>query len=137
MGHRILLVGSGGREHALAWKILASPLCDQLIVAPGNPGIAALDAARLVCAPIAAESVDELVALAAREKIDFVVCGPESALVAGLGDAFARAGVRFFGPSREAAEIEGSKDFAKQLMARAGVPTAAFGTFEDIAAAEA
>src|SRR5690348_6263929 len=104
----ILLVGSGGREHALAWKILQSPRCARLVVAPGNPGIAALGG-KLSCAAIAADDVAGLVALAAREKIDFVVCGPEAALVAGLGDAFAKAGVRFFGPTQAAAEIEGSK----------------------------
>jgi phosphoribosylamine--glycine ligase len=138
MAHRILLVGSGGREHALAWKILASPLCERLVVAPGNPGIEALVApGKVSCVAVAADAVDELVALAARERLDFVVCGPEVALVAGLGDAFAAAGVRFFGPSRAAAEIEGSKAFAKRLMSEAGVPTAAYGSFEEVAAAEA
>jgi phosphoribosylamine--glycine ligase len=133
---RILLVGSGGREHALAWKLAASPLCERLVVAPGNPGIEALGG-KIACTPVAADDVAALVALAAGERIDFVVCGPEAALVAGAGDAFARAGVRFFGPSRAAAEIEGSKAFAKTLMNEAGVPTAAFGSFEDVAAAEA
>jgi phosphoribosylamine--glycine ligase len=132
---RVLLVGSGGREHALAWKIAASPLCEQLWVAPGNPGIATL--ARVTCLPIAAEAVAELVAIAVAERIDLVVCGPEVALAAGLGDAMRGAGVPFFGPSRAAAEIEGSKAFAKRLMAEAGVPTAAFGVFEELAAAEA
>jgi phosphoribosylamine--glycine ligase len=136
MSYRILLVGSGGREHALAWKILASPLCERLVVAPGNPGIAALGG-KVSCAPVAADAVEELVALAARERLDFVVCGPEAALVAGLGDAFARAGVRFFGPSAAAAQIEGSKAFAKALMHAGDVPTAAFGSFDDVAAAEA
>jgi phosphoribosylamine--glycine ligase len=130
--HRILLVGSGGREHALAWKLLASPLCERLVAAPGNPGIAALG---VPCVPVAAE--EELLALAREEAIDLVVCGPEAALVAGLGDAFAAAGVRFFGPSRAAAEIEGSKAFAKELMIAAGVPTAAFGSFGELAEAEA
>lgn len=135
MAYRILLVGSGGREHALAWKLAQSPLCDRLIVAPGNPGIEALGG-KIVCSPIAADDVEGLVALAAREGLDFVVCGPEVSLVAGLGDAFARAGVRFFGPTRAAAEIEGSKAFAKALMTRVGVPTAAFGTFDEVEAAE-
>jgi phosphoribosylamine--glycine ligase len=136
MSYRILLVGSGGREHALAWKILQSPLCERLVVAPGNPGIEALGG-KVSCAAVAGDDVAGLVALAARERLDFVVCGPEAALVAGLGDAFAAAGVRFFGPSRAAAEIEGSKAFAKQLMIDAGVPTAAYGSFDDVASAEA
>jgi phosphoribosylamine--glycine ligase len=135
MGHRILLVGSGGREHALAWKLRGSPLCDRLVVAPGNPGIAAMDG--IACAPVSADDGEGLLALAARERIDLVVCGPEGPLAAGLGDRFAAAGVRFFGPSRAAAEIEASKAYAKALMVRAGVPTAAYGTFEDVAAAEA
>src|SRR5689334_19917904 len=134
MGNRILLVGSGGREHALAWKILQSPLCERLVVAPGNPGIEALGG-KVSCAAVAGDDVPALVALAAREQLDFVVCGPEAALVAGLGDAFAQAGVRFFGPSRAAAELEGSKAFAKKLMSDAGVPTAAYGSFDDVAAA--
>ena len=133
---RILLIGSGGREHALAWKIAGSPLCERLVVAPGNPGIEALDA-KIACIPVAVDDVPGLVALAANERIDFVVCGPEAALVAGAGDAFGRAGVRFFGPTQAAAEIEGSKAFAKTLMSEAGVPTAAFGSFDDVAAAEA
>jgi phosphoribosylamine---glycine ligase len=133
--HRILLVGAGGREHALAWKLLASELCERLVVAPGNAGIAATKDPRLSCVVVAAEP--DLVALAKQERIDLVVCGPEAALVAGLGDAFAAAGVRFFGPSRGAAEIEGSKAFAKDLMVKANVPTAAFGSFQDLAAAEA
>jgi phosphoribosylamine--glycine ligase len=139
----ILLVGSGGREHALAWKLLASPQCGRLIVAPGNPGIAALGSAgaagdgRLAVADVGSDDITALVALAAREKIDLVVCGPEVPLADGLGDACIDAGLKFFGPSRAAAEIEGSKAYAKALMMKAGVPTAAFGSFDDIAAAEA
>jgi phosphoribosylamine--glycine ligase len=132
---RVLLVGSGGREHALAWKIAASPLCEKLVVAPGNPGIAG--ESKVTCIPIAAEAVGELVATAVAERADLVVCGPEGALAAGLGDAVRAAGIPFFGPSRAAAEIESSKAFAKRLMAEAGVPTAAFGVFEELAAAEA
>jgi phosphoribosylamine---glycine ligase len=132
---RLLLVGSGGREHALAWKIAASPLCERLLVAPGNPGIAALP--KVTCLPIAAEAVAELVAIAVAEQIDLVICGPEVALCAGLGDAMWAAEIPFFGPSRAAAEIEGSKVFAKRLMQEAGVPTAAFGVFDQLSAAEA
>jgi len=135
MGLHVLLVGSGGREHALAWKLAQSPLVDRITAAPGNPGVATV--AKTQLAPIKAEAVDELAALARREHVDLVVCGPESALVAGLGDAVVAAGIPFFGPSRAAAEIEGSKAYAKRLMAGAGVPTAAFGVFDDLAAAEA
>jgi phosphoribosylamine--glycine ligase len=143
MRHRILLVGSGGREHALAWKLLQSPLCDHLVAAPGNPGIEALGrgkgpgAGKVTLAPVGAEAVAELLMLAERERIDFVVCGPEAALAKGLGDAFAKQDITFFGPSQAAAEIEGSKKFAKDLMKRAGVPTAAYGSFGDFAAAKA
>src|SRR5262245_50623261 len=133
MGSRILLVGSGGREHALAWKLAQSPLVDLVIVAPGNPGIEGL--AKVTCIPVQAEAVAELVAAAVSAKADVVVAGPETALVAGLGDAVRAAGIPFFGPSRAAAEIEGSKAYAKRLMAGAGVPTAAFGVFDDVDAA--
>ncbi len=132
---RVLLIGSGGREHALAWKIAQSPACAELVVAPGNPGIATLPNVR--CIPISAVAVPELVAAAVAERADLVVCGPEAALSAGLGDAVRAAGIPFFGPSRAAAEIESSKAFAKDLMKQAGVPTAGYGVFDDLAAAEA
>jgi len=131
---KILLIGSGGREHALAWKLGQSARCAELIVAPGNPGIASLPKVRL--AALAPDDTDRLVALARAESVGLVVCGPEGPLAAGLGDAMRAAGLAFFGPSGAAAEIEGSKAFAKRLMADAGVPTAAFGVFEDVAAAE-
>ena len=117
---KILLVGGGGREHALAWKLVASPRCDALVVAPGNPGIAALP--KVTVAAVKAEDTDGMVALARAEAVDLVVCGPEGPLADGLGDAMRAAGLAFFGPSRAAAEIEGSKAFAKRLMAEAGVP---------------
>src|SRR5688572_4541781 len=132
---RILLVGSGGREHALAWKIGQSPLCREIVVAPGNPGIAAEPKVR--CIPVSSDATAELVAAAVAERVDLVVCGPEVPLCAGLGDAMRAANLPFFGPSRAAAEIEGSKAFAKHLMREAGVPTAAFGTFTDADAAAA
>jgi len=132
---RVFLVGSGGREHALAWRIAASPLCAELVVAPGNPGIAGEP--KVTCVPIAVDAVAELTAAAVAERADLVVCGPEVSLAAGLGDALRAAGIPFFGPSRAAAEIESSKAFAKRLMKEAGVPTAAFGVFDDLAADEA
>ena len=132
---KILLVGGGGREHALAWKLSQSPACEEIICAPGNPGIALIPKVRV--ASVKADDAQGLVALAHAERVGLVVCGPEGPLAAGLGDDMRAAGFRFFGPSRGAAEIEGSKAFAKRMMADAGVPTAAFGVFEDIAAAEA
>ncbi len=128
---RVLVVGGGGREHALAWKIAQSPLVETLLAAPGNPGIAR----HATCVPVAADAVDGLVALAERERIDLTVVGPEVPLVAGLADRFAEAGLTVFGPGARAAAIEGSKAFAKDLMARHGIPTARFATFDDPARA--
>jgi phosphoribosylamine--glycine ligase len=131
---KILLIGGGGREHALAWKLVQSPRCHALVVAPGNPGIAHLP--KVFLAPLKADDIEGLVRFAKNAHFDLVVCGPEGPLAAGLGDAMRAAGLRFFGPSRAAAEIEGSKAFAKRLMVEAGVPTAAFGVFDDVGAAE-
>jgi phosphoribosylamine--glycine ligase len=131
---KVLLVGGGGREHALAWKLAQSPTCRHIIAAPGNPGMALLPKVRL--GSVKVDDVDAVAALARTESVDLVVCGPEGPLNAGLGDAVRAAGIAFFGPSRAAAEIEGSKAFAKRLMAEAGVPTAAFGVFDEVAAAE-
>jgi len=130
---RILVVGSGGREHSLCWAISASPLCDKLFCAPGNPGIAAL----AECLPVGAEDIAGIVALAKREKIDFVVVGPEAPLVAGIVDRLAEAGIPAFGPMAAAAQLEGSKGFMKDFCARAGVPTAEYRRFTDAAAARA
>jgi len=130
---KVLVVGGGGREHALCWKIRQSPLCTDLVCAPGNPGIEKV--ARL--APVAAEDVEGLVRLAVAERIDLVVVGPEKPLSLGLADALEKAGIACFGPSREAAQMESSKAFAKGVMERAGIPTAAFGVFEDPAEAKA
>jgi phosphoribosylamine---glycine ligase len=124
---RVLIVGSGGREHALAWAIAASPLCDALFCAPGNPGIAE----EASCVPIAATDSDGILALCRRERIDFVVIGPEAPLVAGLADRLEAAGVGAFGPSAAAAALEGSKGFTKDLCAKYGIPTAAYGRFRD------
>ena len=134
---RVLLVGSGGREHALAYSLLQSPRCEFLLVAPGNPGIEALAKGLGQGRVAVAKGETDLVSLAKRESIDFVVCGPEVALMEGLGDACMAAGILFFGPNRAAAEIEGSKQFAKDLMKAAKVPTAAYGTFSDLDAAYA
>jgi phosphoribosylamine--glycine ligase len=129
---RILVVGGGGREHALCWAISASPLCTKLFCAPGNAGIAQV----AECIDVAAENVGGQVALAKREKIDFVVVGPEAPLVAGLADAFSAAGFKVFGPSRRAAQLEGSKGFTKELCRRHKIPTAAYERFTDVAKAE-
>jgi phosphoribosylamine--glycine ligase len=118
---KVLVVGSGGREHALAWRLAQSPQLDELHAAPGNPGIARLGA----CHPVRAEDGDGLLALCRELGIDLVVVGPEAPLVAGIADLLRHGGVAVFGPSAEAARIEGSKQFAKELMRAAGVPTAA------------
>jgi phosphoribosylamine--glycine ligase len=129
----ILLVGGGGREHALALRIAGSPLAGRVFAAPGNPGIARL----AECVAIAADDVDGLVEFAIQRSIDFVVVGPEGALVAGLVDRLAAHGVAAFGPDSRAAILEGSKSFMKDLAARCGVPTASYATFRDAAAAKA
>jgi phosphoribosylamine--glycine ligase len=130
---RVLIVGSGGREHALAWAIAASPLADQVYCAPGNAGIAA-DAE---CVPVAASDTAGLIAFCHKAAIDFVVVGPEAPLVAGLVDALEGSGIAAFGPSQAAAALEGSKGFLKDLCAREGIPTAAYRRFRDAAAAKA
>jgi phosphoribosylamine--glycine ligase len=117
---KVLVVGSGGREHALAWKLSRSPRLSELHAAPGNPGIAAIG----VCHPVRPEDAEGVLALARQLDIDLVVVGPEAALVAGVADLLRQGGVPVFGPSRAAAEIEGSKRFAKQVMQAAAVPTA-------------
>ena len=124
---RVLLVGGGGREHALAWKLAQSPRLEALYAAPGNPGIAR----HARCVPIAADAHGDLVAFAQREGIDFTVVGPEAPLVAGLADRFAERGLLALGPSGSAARLEGSKAFAKALMARYGISTARFEAFDD------
>ena len=130
---RILVIGSGGREHALCWAIAASPLCDQLYCAPGNPGIAQ----EATCVPIAATDIDAILAFAKQEKIDFVVVGPEAPLVAGLVDKLEAAGIAAFGPSAAAAALEGSKGFTKDLCAKYDIPTARYRRFTDANAAKA
>jgi phosphoribosylamine--glycine ligase len=117
----LLVVGSGGREHALAWHFARSPAVGELHAAPGNPGIAR----HATCHPIRMEDGESLLALCTQCEIDLVVIGPEAPLVAGVGDQLRRGGVAVFGPSATAAAIEGSKSFAKDVMRAAGVPTAA------------
>ena len=124
---RVLLVGSGGREHALAWALAASPLLRKLWVAPGNPGIAEL----AECVPIGAEDVPALVAFARDHAVGLVVPGPEAPLVAGLADALAAAGIRCCGPTAAAARLEASKSFANELCDEAGIPTARWEAFDD------
>jgi phosphoribosylamine---glycine ligase len=116
---KVLLVGSGGREHALAWKLSQAPTLDELHAAPGNPGIAALGR----CHPVRAEDGDGLLDLASSIEADLVVVGPEAPLVAGVADELRHLGLAVFGPSADAARIEGSKSFAKDVMRAAGVPT--------------
>ena len=117
---RVLVVGSGGREHALAWKLAQSPTLTELHAAPGNPGIAAV----AECHPIRADDAESLLGLSRSLEVDLVVVGPEQPLVTGLADALRRFGFLVFGPSAAAARIEGSKAFAKEVMAAAGVPSA-------------
>lgn len=128
---KILIIGSGGREHAIAWKVAQSPHCSQLFIAPGNAGTAALGKN----VPVNAENVPALVSFAIENAIDLVIVGPESALAAGVVDALQAAGLRVFGPTRAAAQIESSKAFAKAFMKRHGIPTARFATFPSYTAA--
>jgi len=128
----ILVVGGGGREHALCWKIAASPLCDRLYCAPGNAGIAEV----AECLPVGAEDIDGLVAQARDTAIDYVVVGPEAPLVTGLVDRLSDAGIPAFGPSAAAARLEASKGFLKDLCAAYGIPTADYGRFVDAASAK-
>ena len=129
---KVLLVGGGGREHALAWKLAQSPRLTRLYAAPGNPGIAA----HADCVPVRDTDLDGLVALARRERVELAVIGPEVPLSLGLRDRLSDAGVPVFGPSQSAARLESSKAFAKDLMARYGIPTARFRVFQDADAAK-
>jgi len=130
---RVLVVGSGGREHALCWAIASSPLLTKLWCAPGNPGIAAL----AECVAIGVTDIQALVAFARDNRVDLVLPGPEAPLVAGLADALDDAGIPCCGPTKAAARLEGSKAFAKQLADEAGIPTARWERFDDARAARA
>jgi phosphoribosylamine---glycine ligase len=124
---RVLIIGGGGREHALAWKCATAARVSEVLVAPGNAGTAAEPRVRNV--PVGAEDIAALVELARRERIDLTIVGPEAPLVAGVVDAFNAAGLACFGPSRAAARLEGSKAFAKEFLRRHGIPTARSATF--------
>lgn len=130
---KVLVIGSGGREHALAWRLAQSPRIQKILVAPGNAGTALEDGVENL--PLT--EVADLVAYAQAEKIYATIVGPEAPLAAGVVDAFRAAGLRIFGPTQAAAQLESSKDFAKRFMARHGIPTARFSTFADAAGAHA
>jgi len=127
---KILVIGSGGREHALAWKIAQSPRVDEVLVAPGNAGTAREDRCRNI--DIAATDIDALLALVRREGVALTVVGPEAPLVAGVVDRFRAEGLRIFGPTAAAAQLEGSKAFAKDFLARHGIPTAFYAVFTEV-----
>ncbi|MCA3605699.1 MAG: phosphoribosylamine--glycine ligase [Methylobacterium sp.] len=128
---RVLLLGSGGREHALAWAIARSRLCDKLFIGPGNPGMAALG----TLVPLRLDDHAGIIAFGQENRIDLVVVGPEAPLVAGLADVLIAADRRVFGPSKAAAQLEGSKDFTKSVAVAASAPTAAYRTFTSLAPA--
>lgn len=129
----ILILGSGGREHSLAWAVLQNPKCDKLIVAPGNAGIAQI----ADCASIDINDGGTVVEFVARNNVDFVIIGPEAPLAAGVADRLREAGILVFGPSQEAAALEASKAFTKEICDACDAPTAAYGHFTDAAAAKA
>src|SRR2546428_8424787 len=124
---RVLVIGGGGREHALCWKLRQSPRLAALYCAPGNAGIARV----AECVPVAADDLNKLLRFAKEQAIDLTVVGPELPLTMGIVDRFAAAGLRAFGPTAAAARLEGSKAFAKELLRPAHVPTAFFGVFAD------
>ena len=128
----VMLIGAGGREHALAWALSASPLLTKLFCAPGNPGIAEV----AQCIPIDPSDHDVIIEFCRDARIELVVIGPEAPLVAGLGDALGEAGIKYFGPTKAAAQLEGSKGFTKDLCRKANIPTSAYGRFMDPEAAK-
>jgi phosphoribosylamine--glycine ligase len=128
----ILVIGSGGREHSLTWKIAQSPLCDTLYAAPGNGGMDEI----ATCVPLNDNDHDEVVSFCRDKNIEFVVIGPEAPLVGGLSDRLVAEGIRAFGPSAAASVLEGSKGFTKDLCAKYNIPTAAYGRFKEAAAAK-
>lgn len=131
---QVLIIGGGGREHALAWKCAQSPRVDAVLVAPGNAGTATEPRCENVA--VAAEDVEALLSLALERAVDLTIVGPEGPLVVGIVDRFREAGLRIFGPDAAAARLEGSKDFTKAFLARQGIPTAAYRSFTDAGEAE-
>jgi phosphoribosylamine--glycine ligase len=127
---KVLIIGSGGREHALAWKCAQSSLAGEILVAPGNAGTAREPGVRNVA--VAADDIEALARLAQDERVDLTIVGPEAPLVAGIADRFTALGLRCFGPSRAAARLEGSKAFTKDFLARHGIPTAGYATFGEL-----
>ena len=132
---KILLIGGGGREHALAWKLAQSPKVESILAAPGNPGIAELP--KCECISLSLDDLEKVADFAEDNAIDLTVVGPEATLVAGIADVFKRRGLPVFGPSKAAAQLEGSKAFSKELMAKYDIPTAFFKVCEDIETAKA
>ena len=126
----ILIIGSGGREHTLAWKLKQSTLCDQLYIAPGNAGTALEAGVENVA--IAVDDIAGLLAFAQQEQIALTIIGPEIPLVLGIVDSFQQAGLPCFGPSAKAAQLEGSKTFCKDFMSRYHIPTATYQSFTDV-----
>jgi phosphoribosylamine--glycine ligase len=124
---KVLVVGSGGREHAIVWKVAQSPLVNKVYCAPGNGGISLI----ADCVPIKVEDIEKIVKFSVEKKMDLVVVAPDNPLAAGMVDALQAAGIRAFGPTQRAAEIESSKVFAKSLMRKYGIPTPGFEVFED------
>ena len=123
----VLVIGAGGREHALCWKIKQSPKVKKLYCAPGNGGIAGI----AECVDIKVDDVQLLLQFVLRKQVDLTIVGPEASLVVGIVDAFAQKGLKIFGPSKAAAELEGSKVFAKEFMQRRHIPTAQYKVFDD------
>src|SRR6266480_1620270 len=129
---KVLVIGSGGREHALVWKISQSPKVKKIYCAPGSAAIGELAA----CVAIGSEQIEKLAEFARQEKIDLTVVGPELPLTLGITDLFESRGLRIFGPNKAAAQLEGSKAFAKEILRENNIPTASFGTFTEAAAAK-
>lgn len=130
---KILIIGKGGREHAIAWKIKQSPLVSEIFIAPGNDGMKA----QFNCIPIGESHTDQLLEFALKNKVDLTIVGPEAVLMNGLVDQFQQHGLTLFSPIKGAAMVEGSKDFAKRLMQKYGIPTAQYATFSDYDEAKA
>lgn len=134
---KILIIGRGGREHAIAWKMAQSPSHPQIFVAPGNEGMRTIPESSVQLVPIDENDTSALLNFAQEQQIDLTVVGPEAALMNGIANEFQKAGLKIFAPTKEAAQIEGSKQFAKELMLKYNIPTAAFRTFEEYEDAKA